>query len=71
MVEEQVVHLTVQGRCPRVAAAAFLQFNLLLQLCQSCGNGTVKIPNPLVNCCSHLRSLKEKPGDLGAQFRSQ
>lgn len=57
--EEQVVHLTVQGRGPRVAAAAFLRFNLQLQLCQSCGNGTVKTPNLLISCCSPPKSEGE------------
>lgn len=59
MAEEQVVHLTLQGRGPRVAAAAFLQFNLLLQPCQSCGNGTVKITDLLISCCSPPRSEGE------------
>lgn len=53
------MHLTLQGRGPRVAAAAFLRFNLLLQPCQSCGNGTVKIPDLLISCCSPPRSEGE------------
>ena len=58
IVEEQVACLSLQDGCPSVAAAAFLRFNLLLQVCQRCGRGTTQIPNLLINCQSHLQKLK-------------
>lgn len=43
IVEEEVAHLNLQDRCPSVAAAMFLWFNLLLQVCQCCGRDTIQI----------------------------